>query len=260
MQNSLAMLQKSPIRSWNIQETGLYRAPQGQRVPLHQHACWELVYYRSGNALCQVGNHLVTTHPGMLLVMPPGLLHAETTEGNFTNIYFQVEIEGIPDWPTQCFDDDELAIGNTLHALVREWNGQKIYRSDMLRVLFTQLNIQLSRAHTHHQLAPEAKIVADVEQLMELHFSESITIPDLAHKVGVAPSTLRGYFKQHRGITPLAKLQSIRERHALALLHTSTLTLTEIAHLCGYDSASHLSNHLRQQTGMSPGRLRHLKS
>jgi transcriptional regulator GlxA family with amidase domain len=51
-------------------------------------------------------------------------------------------------------------------------------------------------------------------------------------------------------------LQEIRVRHALNLLRTSDITIEAVALQCGYDSASHLSRHIKRATGKTPGSLR----
>jgi len=79
---------------------------------------------------------------------------------------------------------------------------------------------------------------------------------DLAHRLGVVPSTLRLAFLAERGAPPTKVFAAIRQRRALAHLRDSTLTLESIARLCGYASTSHLSRKIRQVTGLPPGRLR----
>jgi transcriptional regulator GlxA family with amidase domain len=54
----------------------------------------------------------------------------------------------------------------------------------------------------------------------------------------------------------MAYLQAIRVQHALGIIRNSNLSLETVAHACGYDSASHLSRHVKRVTGQSPGALR----
>jgi transcriptional regulator GlxA family with amidase domain len=70
---------------------------------------------------------------------------------------------------------------------------------------------------------------------------------------------LRAYFARLRGCSPLAYVQKVRLQHAWMFLTTSDITLDRIAELSGYDSASHLSRHVKRACGKSPGSLRHDK-
>ncbi|GAA1572807.1 hypothetical protein GCM10009804_31680 [Kribbella hippodromi] len=54
----------------------------------------------------------------------------------------------------------------------------------------------------------------------------------------------------------LLKELDVRLRHALAHIRNSTLPLQAIASLTGYNSASHLSRHIKAATGTAPGALR----
>ena len=51
-------------------------------------------------------------------------------------------------------------------------------------------------------------------------------------------------------------LQALRVRSALGMLRNGDAGLETIADACGYDSASHLSRHIKRATGVSPGALR----
>ncbi len=81
-------------------------------------------------------------------------------------------------------------------------------------------------------------------------------IADVAREIGISPSGLRSLFSRHRAGTPMAYLQAIRVQHALGIIRNSNLSLEAVAHACGYDSASHLSRHVKRVTGQSPGTLR----
>jgi AraC-like DNA-binding protein len=253
MQDSTTIFQKSPFLPVHIFTSGIYT---GMICPAHQHHCWELVYYRSGHVRSQVGKQIYDVKPGTLLITPPGVPHSDTADNGYNNIYLQLELDQIPDWPQHCLDDETLTLGNILIAIVREWHGGKWRSDEMLATLIIQLDIYLQRAQASQQTSIASQTVVAVEHLMELRYAENITIADLAHEVGISVSALRGYFHQLRGIAPLAYLHQIRLQHALGMLRSSTLPLEEIAHLCGYDSASHLSMHVRRHTGKSPGRWR----
>jgi AraC-like DNA-binding protein len=126
----------------------------------------------------------------------------------------------------------------------------------MLALLLDQLDILLRRAHEQTQLAETERLVREAERILQERCSRPITVGDVARELGVSPSFLRAQFVCLRGKTPSAHLQSVRVQHALALLRNSSAPLDAIAGACGYDSASHLSRHVKRATGMSPGALR----
>ena len=196
-------------------------------------------------------------HPGTAILHPPGVIHADFATTAYTTYYLWIDAPTQTPWPCLCHDDDQHSLERVCATVVREWRGRQPERERMLTLLTEQLNVLLRRSlEEPEEPAGEAALLA-AERIMEAGYRESLTVGDIARQVGVSVSSLHGHFARLRSQTPMAALQTIRLRHALAQLHHSTLTLEVIAGLCGYNSASHLSRHVKAATGESPGRLRH---
>ncbi len=265
MQNSPNLLHETfascPLR---LQHAGAYEAPKGKHFLPHQHPRhWEFVYYRQGAIRCTVGSDVYDVRPGAALLTPPGTIHAEYAHTAYANFY--VLLDGPPaanaPYPRMCFDDAEQSLGTLCSALVREWTGREAGRETLLDLLVAQLDILLRRKHeAARPISAGETTVAQAETLLRERFASGVRIGDVAREVGASPSLLRAQFVRLRGETPVARLQSIRLEHALALLAAdANLTLDAVADLCGYDSASHLSRHVKRATGKSPGACRREK-
>jgi len=166
---------------------------------------------------------------------------------------------GAPDdspWPHIVYDDQHGALGALCAAIVREWDSNGTRRAEMLTLLIQQLSIMLQRSQEYHPRSAAEQLVQRAIRLFEERYAAPLRISEVAHELGVSVSHLRAQFTQVHGQSPSAYLQAVRERHALALLRTSTLSLEEIAQLCGFCSASHLSSHIKTSTGARPGVLR----
>lgn len=240
-----------------LQSAGAYEAPQGRDFPPHHHPLWEMVYYRAGHPRCQLGNKEYDVRPGMMLLNPPGITHAEHARTAYANFFCYIEAPLENVWPRVCYDDSSGSLGHLCAALVREWSGNGLERDIMLTSLMSQFAVLLRRACEERYVCGEERVLREVERLFEEHFARALTIESVAHEVGVAPSTLREYFVRRRGCAPQAYLHQVRARHAVSLIRSSDLTLEAVAELCGYTSASHLSRHLKRATGQCPGELRH---
>jgi len=256
MHETPRMMHETPPDGPRVLSVGAYEASQGQHFPPHQHPTWEITYYRAGRIRCVMGADVYDVDPGAVLVNPPATVHAEWADTAYANYYVVVAAPVDHPWPRRCHDDDERTLGHLCGALAREWGGCAPERDRMLAALLTQLDVRLRRAHERPLLASAERLVCDAERLIEQRFSGAIRIADIAHELGASPSALRAHFARLRGHTPRAHLQAIRVRHARALLRTSDLPLDAVAALCGYDSASHLSRHVKRTTGKSPGMLR----
>lgn len=236
---------------------GMYSAPKGKDFPLHTHEFCELHYYLAGHIKIHVNGKPVEVHPGMAVLVPPKVVHGEEALTAYANYYMLIRIPDDLRVPYVIYDDPERSLMCVCAACSRELRLQSdLYQDTMLQALAIQLTILLRRAHLNSQLDEAERLLRGVEQYFEKNFAAPITVEQVASELNVSASYLRRLFKTHRGETPRECLQRVRLRHALARLYTSNLTLEAIADACGYDSASHLSRHVRQALGKSPGELR----
>ena len=85
---------------------------------------------------------------------------------------------------------------------------------------------------------------------------DHLTTKGLCADLNCSRTWLDIMFKEHLGRTPSAEINRARLKHVLGLLHGTTLSVKEIATLCGFSSAPGLSRFIRQETG---GTARHLR-
>lgn len=249
-------LHKSPQSHPRILSAGAYSAHQGRDYPSHEHHCWELTYYRTGAIRCLVGDEVYESQPGMLLLTPPHTMHAELALTDYANYYIAVAAPADQPWPRMCLDDHMETLNYLCAAIVREWLAGIQTQQEMLYLLGGQLDIVLQRLKEQQQLSEVECLVRRAEYIFSERFTMPITIQEVARELGVSPSYLRAQFVRLRGQSPAATLQEIRLRNALSMLRNSSSSITTIATMCGYDSASHLSRYVKRATGKSPGLLR----
>jgi AraC-like DNA-binding protein len=249
-------LHETPAGAPRLYNAGSHEAPAGRGHGLHQHTCWELVYYRVGQVGCPLGNEFYQSRPGMLLVTPPSTVHGELAGTAYSCFYIGIEAPRHLAWPHMCLDDVDSTFEHLCKALIREWTGQHADRDEMLALLVRRLDISLRRCYESPRLSQGERMVQEVERLFYERLARSFTIKDIAAELDVSLTVLRGHFAQRRGQAPLARLHAIRIEHALILLRTSDHTLEAIAELCGFHSASHLSRYVKRATSKSPGQLR----
>jgi len=249
-------MHESPAYSVELLSGGAHFAAKGQDFPAHKHPNWELVYYRTGHIRCPQGDIEYTSVPGLLLLNPPNTVHSEIARTAYSNYFVQLRVNGRADWPLSVYDDGSLGLQGIFGAIVRELNGSRAFRSEMLDILAKQLQITVRRAHLTTGASPAEVLVFQAESTIEERFRERVQVNAVARELGCSPSALRAYFAVHRQISPHAYLQSVRLRNALAFLRNSSLTVQSVAEQCGFDSASHLSRVVKKATGMSPGQVR----
>lgn len=235
---------------------GIHTAAQGENFPLHQDDFWELMYVRSGHIICRQGEYSHTMYPGMAILHPPRVYHADYALTAYTTYYIWIDAPENAPWPCLYYDDEAHSLERVCETAAREWRGQGAEREEMLALLTGQIRVLLHRAVQAPEKSLNEHLVVAAEQIMEECYREALTVGEIARRVNTSASSLYGHFAELRAETPMAHLQRVRMRHALSLLYHSTLTLETIAETCGYYSASHLSRHVKAATGASPGQLR----
>jgi transcriptional regulator GlxA family with amidase domain len=91
-----------------------------------------------------------------------------------------------------------------------------------------------------------------LEELMCANVSTALGIEDMAALVHVSRATLGRLFQLHRETSPVARFREIRLDAAMQLLHTSRLTITEIAMETGFSSSQHFATAFKGKFGESP--------
>jgi len=238
---------------------GLWSAPTGRDFPQHVHTCWEVHYYRVGHVVAVINGRNYPARPGVITVVPPGVRHGEIAYTDYENYWIQIDAPSDYPWPLVAVDDENATIGQTARNLFRENQFPEVGRDEMQQLLLAQLDIQLLRTREQASLSRAERLVREAEWTMNERISQPLSIEEIAVMAGASTSRLRAAFAECRGESPRAVLHRIRADHAVRIIQStssSAASLEAIAYSCGYDSASHLSRHVRRRTGMSPGRLR----
>lgn len=77
-------------------------------------------------------------------------------------------------------------------------------------------------------------------------------ISNVAARYGITSRYLQKIFVQHTGLTPKLSAKINRFQNSLVLLHKKVLSLTEVAHACGYFDQSHFIREFKSFTGFTP--------
>lgn len=91
---------------------------------------------------------------------------------------------------------------------------------------------------------------------LEEHFSERITVPDLARLSGLSETHFRRQFKDTVGCTPMAYLMTMRINATRRLLETTDRLIADIAQEVGFSDHAHLIRTFRALRGLTPGEYR----
>lgn len=93
-------------------------------------------------------------------------------------------------------------------------------------------------------------------QLMRENIEKPLSLAELSHRLSCQPRTLSRRFQTRLGASPGTVYRHMRLAAARKLLESSTLSVSETALRCGYDSPAAMARAIRKYYGLSPTQLR----
>ena len=93
-------------------------------------------------------------------------------------------------------------------------------------------------------------------QYISEHFSEEITIADLAECAMISESECLRCFHNTIGTTPIQYVKQFRIHKAAALLGSTDLKVVDIGSLCGFQEMSYFAKSFKKVYGCTPTEYR----
>lgn len=254
----------------------------------HAHEFMELTLITQGRGRHRCGGQGQATAAGDLIFCPPGLVHQHVDcEGQtHRNIHFDPSLlEGLRALAPELKVLDELfpaagapsrrlrltpkelaSIELQLRELEREQGEAQSGRSAAIQLLFQRILLQCARWAEQRQSGreqgqgrkPASAGLAAARKLLHEQAQQPHSVASLARVAGLSPSHFRRLFRQAYGEAPIKLLIRERVRSACGPLESGGQSITEIAHLCGFEDGNYFSRQFKQVMGTSPQQYREL--
>ena len=125
------------------------------------------------------------------------------------------------------------------------------FRDSLLRVL-NLLSAHLQKSAQDNK----RKVIQLVIEYIEQHYSEQVSLTDLAGVVYLNPTYLCKIFKLETGLTFTKYIMNYRIKKAIELMADMKLKIYEIAEMVGYGDVQYFTKIFKAIKGMSPTRYR----
>ncbi|MBE5968333.1 MAG: helix-turn-helix transcriptional regulator [Lachnospiraceae bacterium] len=96
------------------------------------------------------------------------------------------------------------------------------------------------------------KVVQVTKEYLEAHYTEDITLEDVAAQVNVSPQYFSKLIKKNTGFNFIDWLSMMRVRKAKELLNNSSLTVKEVCYMVGYKDPNYFSRIFKKRVGITP--------
>ena len=221
------------------------------RVTVHEHQCYELVYYQSAFGTTKIGSRKYPIGPQTVALIPPHTPHDEAHQGPAELIFIGFEEMALAKKIGEgVFSVNEQRMFFLLKEIIREATEQLPGYEVMLSAKLSEILVTLSRLKSG--AVQERKDLCYISNYLDENYSRSINFSELAALCGYSYDYFRHLFKKRTGQSPQEYLICQRLSHAKELLKTTALTCTEISYHCGFSNSAQFSTMFKKYYHISP--------
>ncbi|MBH1941189.1 helix-turn-helix transcriptional regulator [Mobilitalea sibirica] len=105
---------------------------------------------------------------------------------------------------------------------------------------------------TQNSIDYSNKIVQATKEYLEAHYTEDITLEDVAEQVNISPQYFSKLIKKNTGFNFIDWLSMLRVKKAKELLTNSDLTVKEVCFMVGYKDPNYFSRIFKKRMGITP--------
>jgi len=228
----------------------------------------DITYIVKGNARYTIDGEIHELGPGNLICLTDGaekeaitypkkLMHCFST--NFSALYPASKCLP-PSFPTVS----NIGIRRDLVDLFREmticWSNQQEGYITKTRALLMLILHRLSEilVYKTDNMTGDYRI-NKVTSFIAMHYSDKLTVKDLAELVSLNKVYLGYLFKQQTGITIDRYIMRIRVRNAENMLQSGNYKVHEVAEHCGFSDPIHFYKSFREIRGFPPSKCKPIK-
>ena len=252
------------------EEQGFYLSHQtiksGTAFPLHWHDYLEFEIIISGQAKHVYNNTVYEVTSGSAYMMSyydfhslAALSDVELYSIHFTRDMLHPELIPFFDFNRfRCdFDPEETKeLVQKLWILRKEAQSRSPFYKIMVQNALSEIVIQIMRKTSisteHIAPLPVHQAIAYIND----HFSSNLTLKVLADQLSFSPNYLGQLFREQTGRTFNEYLNTVRLKYACSLLHSTGLTVKEIAYRSGYSSVEYFIYSFKNHMTMTPNQYR----
>lgn len=245
----------------------------------HSHDFFEMSVMLDGQSYYDIEGHIHHVHKGAILLLNPGVKHQVSTPEGETNRQLHLGLRhfAIDRFPKNFFplnttvtylSEYQDVFSQTCQEIMTERLERKKGHAVILKGLILKLMIYILRDKTSDSKEDTAlilseedynrqQLVTEVKLYMESHYSEDITLSDIAQAFYTSPATISRAFKDQLDDSPINYLIQYRLEKAKSLIENHpNISVTDTAQLVGYEDALYFSKLFKKYYGSSPTHYR----
>lgn len=236
------------------------------------HAGTEVSFIESGRATYRIGGGTFAATPGDVIVVPAGVEHATTLEGDLQGTALWLDPTLVDEIADAMRSPGALSATSVtrpkvapLAAALREEaiagdQGDALAMEALVDAIAVRLVRALRPGDREREGARpcvrDRRIRAAVERI-HADYAQALGVDALARTAGMSRFHFTRLFREEVGVAPYRYLLRVRVARAAELLRGGRRSVTEAAFEVGFQDVARFSRTFRQATGHSPSELLH---
>ncbi|MFD1465077.1 AraC family transcriptional regulator [Lapidilactobacillus mulanensis] len=243
----------------------------------HSHDFLEISIMLEGQATYWFDNHWSEIQSGQILVFNPGVQHAEHQKKDTYSHQLHIGISNIAlhdlsrnhlpnKAPKLEIGEYQYKIIDKAWQLVNELSHQESDYRLLGKAIIIEILVNILRGLAVRPENSEKPFISNTEKrqnqlvtnviyYLDNHYTEDITLEQLARENYVSPAYLSKTFKDATNMSPINYLIQTRLKNAHELLKDEDTTVKQIASAVGYEDAYHFSKLFKKYYGISPSKV-----
>ena len=117
-------------------------------------------------------------------------------------------------------------------------------------------HLDLIESNTSTKKLRDSQRMKNMLQYIDEHYSDNITINEIAESVSLSVSECLRCFHRNIGTTPIQYLKSFRIKKAAELLTNTDMKIVDVGIVCGFQDMSYFAKTFRNIYGCTPSKYR----
>lgn len=233
----------------------------------HSHHFTELFYVLNGKGEFVINDKTFEIQKDDFIIVNSNVSHNETSSSEDPLHYvvmgtdeLEFEISSGKNYFIYNFASHNKQLLFYIKSILAEMKTQDDHFEYVCQNLFQNLIYHIQRWTKIQFLGTQSqktnKECRFIEQYLNEHFREDISLQSLSEIVHLSKYYLAHAFKEYRGVSPINYLTQIRINEAKHLLETTDFSAAKIADFTGFSSQSYFSQIFHKEIGMTPNQYR----
>ena len=248
----------------------------------HWHSYFEITYVQEGQGNYSVNGQEYMMKPGDIIIFNNVEAHGWKLMGEdmkllvmilspefvaeklsvFDSEYLKPFVERGSNFKNRIGGEEPVSheIRKGIREIYAEWQQQKegyplMIKANILRILTMLIRTYQDESKSGEMLKEKKSAMKRLEQAISYidhHYSEKITLDEVAAAAYMSSNYFSSYFRKVTGISFSEYVTRIRISHARELLRDTDKSVTEIAMECGFHNISNFYRLYKKQVGKPP--------